>query len=90
MKRIFSYTINCTGQVISASMIFCVITAIPRHIRTWLKQHPGSVRLNDKEALFYFPLKTGDLLEITLEEEQPRKISFQSACRSTLSMKTKI
>ena len=24
-----------------------------------------------KRQLFYFPLKTGDLLEITLEEEQP-------------------
>ena len=42
-----------------------------RHIRTWLKQHPGSVRLNGEEALFYFPLKNGDLLEISLEEEHP-------------------
>ena len=57
MKRIFSYTITAPDS--------------EQHIRTWLKQHPGSVRLNGKEALFYFPLKTGDLLEITLEEEQP-------------------
>ena len=89
MKRIFSYTITAQDSDQRIYDFLCH-HGYSRHIRTWLKQHPGSVRLNDKEALFYFPLKTGDLLEITLEEEQPRKISFQSACRSTLSMKTKI
>ena len=70
MKRIFSYTITAQD---SDQRIYDFLRhhGYSRHIRTWLKQHPGSVRLNGREALFYFPLKTGDLLEITLEEEQP-------------------
>ena len=70
MKRIFSYTITAQDSDQRIYDFLCH-HGYSRHIRTWLKQHPGSVRLNDKEALFYFPLKTGDLLEITLEEEQP-------------------
>lgn len=69
MKRIFSYTITAQDSDQRIYDFLCH-HGYSRHIRTWLKQHPGSVRLNDKEALFYFPLKTGDLLEITLEEEQ--------------------
>lgn len=70
MKRIFSYTLTAQDSEQRIYDFLCH-HGYSRHIRTWLKQHPGSVRLNDKEALFYFPLKTGDLLEITLEEEQP-------------------
>ena len=70
MKRIFSYTITAQDSDQRIYDFLCH-HGYSRHIRTWLKQHPGSVRLNAKEALFYFPLKTGDLLEITLEEEQP-------------------
>ena len=70
MKRIFSYTITAPDSEQRIYDFLCH-HGYSRHIRTWLKQHPGSVRLNGKEALFYFPLKTGDLLEITLEEEQP-------------------
>lgn len=70
MKRIFSYTITAQDSDQRIYDFLCH-HGYSRHICTWLKQHPGSVRLNDKEALFYFPLKTGDLLEITLEEEQP-------------------
>ena len=70
MKRIFSYTITAQDSDQRIYDFLCH-HGYSRHIRTWLKQHSGSVRLNDKEALFYFPLKTGDLLEITLEEEQP-------------------
>lgn len=70
MKRIFSYTITAQDSDQRIYDFLCH-HGYSRHIRTWLKQHPGSVRLNGREALFYFPLKTGDLLEITLEEEQP-------------------
>ena len=70
MKRIFSYTLTAQDSEQRIYDFLCH-HGYSRHIRTWLKQHPGSVRLNDKEALFYFPLKIGDLLEITLEEEQP-------------------
>lgn len=70
MKRVFSYTITAPDSEQRIYDFLCH-HGYSRHIRTWLKQHPGSVRLNGKEALFYFPLKTGDLLEITLEEEQP-------------------
>ena len=70
MKRIFFYTITAPDSEQRIYDFLCH-HGYSRHIRTWLKQHPGSVRLNGKEALFYFPIKTGDLIEITLEEEQP-------------------
>ena len=56
MKRIFSYTITAQD---SDQRIYDFLRhhGYSRHIRTWLKQHPGSVRLNGREALFYFPLK---------------------------------
>ena len=69
MKRIFSYTITAPDSEQRIYDFLCH-HGYSRHIRTWLKQHPGSVRLNGKEALFYFPLKTGDLLEITLEDRR--------------------
>ena len=56
MKRIFSYTITAQDSDQRIYDFLCH-HGYSRHIRTWLKQHPGSVRLNDKEALFYFPAK---------------------------------
>ena len=68
MKRILTYPITESDSDQRIYDFLCH-HGYSRHIRTWLKQHPGSVRLNGEEALFYFPLKNGDLLEISLEEE---------------------
>ena len=70
MKRILTYPITESDSDQRIYDFLCH-HGYSRHIRTWLKQHPGSVRLNGEEALFYFPLKNGDLLEISLEEDHP-------------------
>lgn len=70
MKRILTYPITESDSDQRIYDFLCH-HGYSRHIRTWLKQHPGSVRLNGEEALFYFPLKNGNLLEISLEEEHP-------------------
>lgn len=70
MKRILTYLITESDSDQRIYDFLCH-HGYSRHIRTWLKQHPGSVRLNGEESLFYFPLKNGDLLEISLEEEHP-------------------
>ena len=70
MKRILTYPITESDSDQRIYDFLCQ-HGYSRHIRTWLKQHPGSVRLNGEEALFYFPLKNDDLLEISLEEEHP-------------------
>lgn len=70
MKRILTYPITESDSDQRIYDFLCH-HGYSRHIRTWLKQHPGSVRLNGEEAFFYFPLKNGDLLEISLEEEHP-------------------
>lgn len=70
MKRILTYPVTESDSDQRIYDFLCH-HGYSRHIRTWLKQHPGSVRLNGEEALFYFPLKNGDLLEISLEEEHP-------------------
>lgn len=70
MKRILTYPITESDSDQRIYDFLCH-HGYSRHIRTWLKQHPGSVRLNGEEALFYFPLKNGDLMEISLEEEHP-------------------
>lgn len=70
MKRILTYPITESDSDQRIYDFLCH-HGYSRHIRTWLKQHPGSVRLNGEEALFYFPLKNSDLLEISLEEEHP-------------------
>ena len=70
MKRILTYPITKSDSDQRIYDFLCH-HGYSRHIRTWLKQHPGSVRLNGEEALFYFPLKNDDLLEISLEEEHP-------------------
>ena len=70
MKRILTYPITESDSDQRIYDFLCH-HGYSRHIRTWLKQHPCSVRLNGEEALFYFLLKNGDLLEISLEEEHP-------------------
>ena len=45
MKRIFSYTITAPDSEQRIYDFLCH-HGYSRHIRTWLKQHPGSVRLN--------------------------------------------
>ena len=70
MKRILTYPITESDSDQRIYDFLCH-HGYSRHIRTWLKQHPGSVRRNGEEALFDFPLKNGDLLEISLEEEHP-------------------
>lgn len=70
MKRILTYPITESDSDQRIYDFLCH-HGYSRHIRTWLKQHPGSVRLNGEEALFFFLLKNGDLLEISLEEEHP-------------------
>ena len=65
MKRIFSYTITAQDSDQRIYDFLCH-HGYSRHIRTWLKQHPGSVRLNGREALFYFPLKTGEICRYIL------------------------
>ena len=56
MKRILTYPITESDSDQRIYDFLCH-HGYSRHIRTWLKQHPGSVRLNGEEALFYFPLK---------------------------------
>ena len=75
MKRILTYPITESDSDQRIYDFLCH-HGYSRHIRTWLKQHPGSVRLNGEEALFYFLLKNGDLLEISLEEEHPSENIF--------------
>lgn len=69
MKRILSYTITSQNQMPRIYDFMCA-HGYSRHIRTYLKQHPGSVLLNGEPALFYFPLSCGDQLDVILEEEQ--------------------
>lgn len=41
-----------------------------RHIRTYLKQHPGSVMLNREPAFFFQQMKSGDVLTVSLVDEE--------------------
>lgn len=69
MKRQLIYSIDTSWNGLRIYDFLCQ-NGYSRHIRTYLKQHPGSVLLNHEPALFYFPLSEGDLLEIILEEEE--------------------
>lgn len=69
MKRQLTYSIDASWNGLRIYDFLCQ-NGYSRHIRTYLKQHPGSVLLNHEPALFYFPLSEGDLLEIILEEEE--------------------
>ena len=59
MQRIFTYHITNTEHGMRTGN-FLSQHGYSRHIRTYLKQHPGSVILNGEPALFYFPLQAGD------------------------------
>lgn len=69
MKRQLTYSIDASWNGLWIYDFLCQ-NGYSRHIRTYLKQHPGSVLLNHEPALFYFSLSEGDLLEIILEEEE--------------------
>lgn len=69
MKRQLTYSIDASWNGLRIYDFLCQ-NGYSRHIRTYLKQHPGSVLLNHEPSLFYFPLSEGDLLEIILEEEE--------------------
>lgn len=70
MKRIFSYRITRTHSGLRIGD-FLTQKGYSRHIRTYLKQHPGSVMLNHSPALFYYPLSENDLLTVCLTDEEP-------------------
>ena len=70
MQRIFTYHITNTEHGMRTGD-FLSQHGYSRHIRTYLKQHPGSVILNGEPALFYFPLQAGDELKICLKDEMP-------------------
>lgn len=70
MKRIFPYTITQEHNGVRIGD-FLTQKGYSRHIRTYLKQHPGSVMLNHSPAFFYYLLKEGDLLTVCLIDEEP-------------------
>ena len=90
MKRIFSYTITAQDSDQRIYDFLCH-HGYSRHIRTWTQaasrfcpsERQGSTR-------FIFRSKPVICWKSHSRKNSPRKISFQSACRSTLSMKTKI
>lgn len=70
MKRVFTYTIT-PEQENQRIGDFLTQKGYTRHIRTYLKQHPGSVLQNGTPALFYQLLKAEDSLSVCLIDELP-------------------
>ena len=70
MKRVFAYHILPEQNHMKIGD-FLVGKGYTRHIRTYLKQHPGSVLRNGEPALFYHPIETGDSLTVCLIDELP-------------------
>lgn len=70
MKRVFAYHILPEQNHMKIGD-FLVGKGYTRHIRTYLKQHPGSVLRNGEPALFYQLLETGDSLTVCLIDELP-------------------
>ena len=68
MKRVFTYTIT-PEQENQRIGDFLTQKGYTRHIRTYLKQHPGSVLQNGTPALFYQLLKAGNSLSVCLIDE---------------------
>lgn len=68
MNRTFNYQISIQHQGMRIGD-FLLLKGYSRHIRTFLKQHPGSVVLNGTSAFFYQTLSKGDCLTIHLLEE---------------------
>ncbi len=70
MKRILRYQIIKEEQGVTIRD-YLKNRGYSRHIRTYIKQHPGSLLLNGRSALFYESLHAGDQLLITLEDATP-------------------
>lgn len=68
MNRTFDYIISPVDQGMRIGD-FLQTKGYSRHIRTFLKQHPGSVVLNGTPAFFYQILTDRDTLTIHLNEE---------------------
>ncbi|MBS6195378.1 MAG: RluA family pseudouridine synthase [Clostridiales bacterium] len=74
MNRTFNYQISIQDHQMRIGD-FLQMKGYSRHIRTFLKQRPGSVLLNGEPALFYQFLTEGDRLTVHLfEEEASEKI----------------
>ncbi len=68
MKRVLNYSITDTHNNFRI-WDFIIEKGYTKHIRTYLKQHFGTVLLNNEPAYFYQILHTGDTLEIHIEDE---------------------
>ena len=68
MKRILNYQITDTHNNCRI-WDFIIEKGYTKHIRTYLKQHFGSVLLNKEPACFYQVMHTGDTLEIHIEDK---------------------
>ena len=68
MKRILTYPITMKHNNCRI-WDFIIEKGYTKHIRTYLKQHFGTVLLNKEPAYFYQIMHTGDTLEIHIEDE---------------------
>ncbi len=68
MKRILNYQISDAHNNCRI-WDFIIEKGYTKHIRTYLKQHFGTVLLNGEPAYFYQMMHTGDSLEIHIEDE---------------------
>ena len=69
MNRTLNYQITDKNDQISIRD-FLQKKGYSRHIRTWIKQHPDSLVLNGTPVLSYVELHPGDLLTVSLKEEE--------------------
>lgn len=69
MNRTFNFQITDKNDQIPIRD-FLQKKGYSRHIRTWIKQHPDSLVLNGTPVLSYVELHPGDLLTVSLKEEE--------------------
>lgn len=69
MNRTLNYQITDKNDQISIRD-FLQKKGYSRHIRTWIRQHPDSLVLNGTPVLSYVELHPGDLLTVSLKEEE--------------------
>lgn len=69
MNRTLNYQITDKNDQISIRD-FLQKKGYSRHVRTWIKQHPDSLVLNGTPVLSYVELHPGDLLTVSLKEEE--------------------
>lgn len=69
MNRTFNYQITDKNDQIPIRD-FLQKKGYSRHICTWIKQHPDSLALNGTPVLSYVELHPGDLLTVSLKEEE--------------------